>query len=306
MIQALKEKRVGETTTAKCGMNMKIIAYRSSTDVDVEFEDGTVITNKSYNSFKKGTISNPNCPYQKPVQDKTGTRGVGRNGMGMTIIAYRNTRDIDVQFDDGTIVEHKAYNNFRAGYIQHPGQSKNQSAAKTKIKQNAANRVGEQIVNTITGELMTLVAYHHAMSVDIMFPDGTIVNRHYNVFKSGNVKKTAIPKQEWDKTGMETYSGAGIRMKVIKYVTANDITVEFEDGTVVENVPFGQFKSGNLLHPQFRKNNTHNKLKIGNWVVEGLAYVHLDGSGEFFCRDMSTGQKDIMTISEIKKIAQIS
>ena len=32
------------------------------------------------------------------------------NGLLATIIAYRNTQDIDVQFEDGTIIYNKMYN----------------------------------------------------------------------------------------------------------------------------------------------------------------------------------------------------
>lgn len=41
-------------------------------------------------------------------------------GMKATIIAYRNCNDIDVQFEDGTIVKHKRIGNFRGGHIANP------------------------------------------------------------------------------------------------------------------------------------------------------------------------------------------
>ena len=40
--------------------------------------------------------------------------------MKATIIAYRNSQDIDVQFEDGTIVKHKRIGNFRGGHIANP------------------------------------------------------------------------------------------------------------------------------------------------------------------------------------------
>lgn len=36
----------------------------------------------------------------------------------MKIIAYRNKRDIDIQFEDGVIVEHRKYSDFKAGAIK--------------------------------------------------------------------------------------------------------------------------------------------------------------------------------------------
>ena len=38
----------------------------------------------------------------------------------MTIIRYGGARDIDVRFNDGTIVEHKRYNDFLKGKIRNP------------------------------------------------------------------------------------------------------------------------------------------------------------------------------------------
>lgn len=36
----------------------------------------------------------------------------------MKIVAYRNKRDIDIQFEDGVIVEHRKYSDFKAGAIK--------------------------------------------------------------------------------------------------------------------------------------------------------------------------------------------
>ena len=42
------------------------------------------------------------------------------NGERMTIVRYGNYADIDVQFEDGTIVEHKRYDHFKTGQIKNP------------------------------------------------------------------------------------------------------------------------------------------------------------------------------------------
>ena len=41
-------------------------------------------------------------------------------GERMTIVRYGNCEDIDVQFDDGVIVEHRQYTNFKKGKIKNP------------------------------------------------------------------------------------------------------------------------------------------------------------------------------------------
>ena len=98
---------------------MTIIAYRNCEDIDVQFEDGTIVCNKAYKSFKKGEIANPNFTKVLGI-DKIGETNRANNGQLMTIIAYRNCNDIDVQFEDGTIVTHKTYNSFKNGLIANP------------------------------------------------------------------------------------------------------------------------------------------------------------------------------------------
>ena len=46
------------------------------------------------------------------VQDKTGKKNIARNGMEMTIIAYRKYTDIDILFQDETIVYNQFYQDF--------------------------------------------------------------------------------------------------------------------------------------------------------------------------------------------------
>lgn len=52
--------------------------------------------------------------------DRTGEIGVNNDGERMTIVRYGGRRDIDVQFEDGTIVENRQYNNFKRGEIKNP------------------------------------------------------------------------------------------------------------------------------------------------------------------------------------------
>ena len=54
------KNRLGEIKTSNQGLLMKIVAYRSTEDIDIQFEDGTIVFNKWYSCFSKGTIKNPN------------------------------------------------------------------------------------------------------------------------------------------------------------------------------------------------------------------------------------------------------
>lgn len=49
--------RIGEERVANNGLMMKIVGYRNANDIDVLFEDGTLVVGKSYASFLKGSIA---------------------------------------------------------------------------------------------------------------------------------------------------------------------------------------------------------------------------------------------------------
>lgn len=60
---------------------MQIVGYRNCEDIDVRFEDGTILHNVQYGNFKRGTIKNPN------VHDYCGTTIHG---------VYEDTREYHV------------------------------------------------------------------------------------------------------------------------------------------------------------------------------------------------------------------
>ena len=53
-------------------------------------------------------------------KDRLNEIGYNNDGERMTIVRYVNNVDIDVQFEDGTIVEHKQYDKFLKGNIKNP------------------------------------------------------------------------------------------------------------------------------------------------------------------------------------------
>ena len=66
-----KEYRIGQTKVMNNGMECTIIAYRNAKDIDVCFEDGAKVFNKSYKSFEAGTIK-----YQKQQNEDNHTDSI--------------------------------------------------------------------------------------------------------------------------------------------------------------------------------------------------------------------------------------
>ena len=107
------------------------------------------------------------------------------NGQKMTIIDYKKYGDITVQFEDGTIVEHVRYGDFKLGNIANPKFS-------TRAHLHAQERINEsRIANN--GHTMTIIAYRNCHDIDIKFDNGKIVKHAgYNNFTRG---KIGLPKQ---------------------------------------------------------------------------------------------------------------
>lgn len=326
-------KRIGETRKSSCGMEMKIIAYRNASDIDIEFEDKTIVTHKSYDCFKQGYISNPNVynsnTYEKFRLHETGTykklkteivayrnamdidvkfsngfllehtnyhnfkhnifpvsvtryheTSTATNGLKMTIIAYRSARDIDIEFEDGTVAQHRDYSSFQQGCIKY----------KDFNPRAMRNRLGE-IRMANCGLEMEIIAYRTAQDIDIRFSTGEIrKNVAYASFLSGKIKPADVSK-----IGRIGTAKNGLRIKIIEYRSACDIDVMFEDGTVNQHKAMKEFRFGALGHKHIGINSDENfygvKTQRGFTTEDGVYYV---------CT-FPDGTRDICTPQEIMK-----
>ena len=107
--------RLGETRMMNCGTEATIIRYGGATDIDVRFEDGAIVEHMTYSKFKKGSIAHPSAT----AKARLGETRMMNCSMEATIIRYGGSTDIDVCFEDGSMVEHKTYDNFKRGVIAH-------------------------------------------------------------------------------------------------------------------------------------------------------------------------------------------
>lgn len=161
---AKKIDRLGETKIMNNGMKATITNYSKCNDIDIQFEDGTIIRHTKYAYFQKGNIVNPN--YKPHI----GESRIMSCGQKATIIAYRRGDDIDVRFENGIIVKHKQYSAFQRGKIAYPTVYLN----KSKIMNN--------------GLKATVINYSSYKDIDVQFEDGIVVkNKTYQAFKADNI-----------------------------------------------------------------------------------------------------------------------
>ncbi|MEE0930558.1 MAG: hypothetical protein UIM53_06115 [Acutalibacteraceae bacterium] len=117
-VKHIASRRVGEVKKQKNGHVCKIIKYNAFKDITVQFEDGTIREHISYGNFQNGTIGylakeNP----KEQAKNRINTSKIMNNGLECTIIAYRNSRDIDVKYSNGMIQYHKTYCDFVDGSL---------------------------------------------------------------------------------------------------------------------------------------------------------------------------------------------
>ena len=144
---------------------MKIIDYRSNKDIDVLFENGIVVEHRRYIDFIKGKI--------KAQEKRLGKNVINKQGLNAKIIAYKNNHDITIQFDDGTIIEHRDYANFIKGCVENP---------------NYKERLFEESYNN-DGDLMKIVEYTKADDIIVEFQDEYKYRKRttYRYFKNGDI-----------------------------------------------------------------------------------------------------------------------
>ena len=120
---------------------------------------------------------------------------------------------------------------------------------------------------------MKVVEYRNCRDIDVEFEDGYI-KKHvsYSHFKNGVVghkddKQYGKPLSEEEinnRIGQCNINKQGYEMKIIKYVNATNIDVQFlVDGEVRECCSYYHFLNGSLLHPKMRRKSYNSGNIIG-------------------------------------------
>lgn len=257
--------RVGTTVKANNGQLMTCIKYHDSNDITIRFDDGTIISHKKWASFESGNIRNPNR-ITLIGPSRLGEINVANNGQKIKIVVYRKAMDLDVQFEDGTIVQHKNYRAFKSGSISNP----NFLSIDTVIGlENKANN----------GQPMKIVAARSCQDIDIQFNDGTIVkNKRLDSFRAGKIANPNVlgNYEQWlQRKNIIVVATNGERIRIVNYHHGKGLDVQFEDGAVVKEKTWTDFKNGNVMHPSLHLLTNSHFLGFKTsfaFKVNGLVY----------------------------------
>lgn len=114
-----------------------------------------------------------------------------------------------------------------------------------------------------------ITAWRKYHDIDVKFSDGyQLEGVSYSTYKTGalnnpNVKRTTGK----DRIGLTNTNCQGLEMKITDYISAEDISVQFEDGVVVEHRKYTSFQSGGINHPTHYSDQ---KVREKNRALNGL------------------------------------
>jgi hypothetical protein len=170
------DERLGETKLIR-GEKATIIRYGGALDIDVEFEDGTVVRHRQYDAFNRATLTKGNRPIKRSLEtSRVGEESVIK-GEKARIIAYRNCLDIDVEFEDGTVYKNTTYKRFTQG---------NMLKHKRKYGGAFTWHIGEE--RRIKGHRIRIVDYRTIYSIDCIIDDLYPLNdQRYDYFIEGRI-----------------------------------------------------------------------------------------------------------------------
>lgn len=234
---------IGETKVMNNGLKATCVAIRGRNDCDFQFENGVLREHVRYDSFrtcKLGLKSNKQLHDEANIR---GTRVQMKSGEFATCIDYRTNTDIDIRFDDGTELYHCMKTHFINGCYTNPNSESRFSLKGTIVDMNC-------------GMKAVCIEDRGCNDIDIMFEDETVVTTTRGNFRKGSVTNPTLGRGQAMRikhdsfVGLEKYMNCGYKCKITKCDFVWDITVEFDDGSIVEHRYKSEFDRGSILHPK--------------------------------------------------------
>ena len=201
--------KVGFEFTNKQGLAAKVIAYRGRKDIDIQFEDGTVVYKTTGSYIKKGLPLHPT--YGKV---KVGDKFPCHDGDEVEVVEIESYSRVLVKWKSDGSTRWRSISAIKEGYNRHP--TKNKYAA------------GDEVQTNLNG-VVRVVAFNSATDVDVVFEDGTLTKTTVSLLKSGVV---ANPNRFDDRNGYKFKTNSGWHGEVIEYNSAHDVKVKWQDGSV--------------------------------------------------------------------------
>lgn len=288
--------KTGEQVEDSNGVVYTICKYRTGIDLDIKSSNGELMEHTSYSRFKKLKYRAERDRKNKTTRYEIGIRKIQNNALNrigeqvvtneghkIKIINYNGCKNITVQFEDGTTKVIKSYQQFKNGQVSYPVEHKISRNTTGKCKQALKNyRIGE--TRTIDGITMTIIGYVNSNDITIRLSTGYVLE-HFNYKRFKECKQ--VPHVRMCKLGEQTVTKQGITAVIVDYNNTNNITVRFEDGTILKNQIYQSFINGYI---KYRKDLYVNIQVVGIFKEEKIC----------MCKCRKCKGKHVLKLSEMK------
>ena len=226
----------------------------------------------------------------KSVNKRIGEQNQMSNGQMATIISWISNRNIGIRFEDGTIRTGVRYNHFQSGRV---------SPISPTDMGNA--RIGEKHRQS-DGHTCEIVGYKNSHNCKIKYDNGVVkegkcyrdiklglcpLSRNHTSEKQEENYKRQRAENGLEHVGKEIVNNNDQVMKITAYNSYDDITVEFEDGTIVSGQRMDQFRERRIVNPNFRMNYRVSRNEYALlFYLRKFGFDHynrVDGVGELDC-----------------------
>ena len=269
----------GETIFSKTyNMKMTLVAWRGCNDIDVQFEDGTIVKEQYYHSFCAGNIKYPDFLKKQ----RLGMTKMMNCGMKATIVEYFDSTDMTVRFEDGYEKKHVSFKAFAKGATTNP----NLVCSKQRL---GINKVQAK------GYVATVVSYEDSQNVIVQFEDGITKKTCWDTFNKGKVAHPSVAYNKNlkdDVLGKTFHTNCGLKATVIEYDTCRRMLVKFEDGEV-KSAQFNRLEHGYVKHPKL---DLRKEFKYKGFVCKCI-YISKDKT--YYKVKHEDGFEGIMTPQEM-------
>lgn len=244
----LRTNRLHEKRLANNGQCMTIVRYNGVNDIDVLFEDNTLVEHCAYKQFVNGEIKNPNIPVGTYTANKRETKNhrigetcVNTQGLNMEIIGYETAHNVTVKFENGIILCKRNYNHFKNGRIKMPTIFPN----------------GIEIIELayVKDDVWFYICKHAEWTENKILAVSEICPEPITTSKNRTERRVIYGSL----LNQEVVASNGMKIKCVADNGSKDITVEFEDGERAYHQRRTAFLEGHIRHPSKQIKTKRNK-----------------------------------------------
>lgn len=178
------------------------------------------------------------------------------------IVGYKNYTDFVCKLETGVIYNYSNLQSFKKGNLL------------KGIVDIRDIRIGETNISCY-GQKMTIIDYTDSSNVTVKFEDESIrYNIEYGAFKRGFVRNNN------KRIGEISVSCKGELMYLTDYIDSKNITIRFEDDTVVYKKSYDHFLRGEIKNPNYYKNlyEGYQMLASNGQIMTIVKYISYDNS----------------------------